>query len=203
MTTSTLVLKHAPLRRAQHLVTSPMGCDSNLDDRTKAHRQQLDAVVRQHGRRLLAVARRYFACEADCADAVQDALTAAVRHLPRFHGRCRLETWLHRIVVNACLMKLRAQSRRPTVSVELDELPIQDHHAGQTLWSNESRTAVRDALRQLSEPQRTVIQLRYFDGFNTAETAELLGLQPAAVKTRLHRSCRALRRLLPAAITEV
>jgi RNA polymerase sigma-70 factor (ECF subfamily) len=158
--------------------------------------QELDAVVRRHSGRMLAIARRYFACEADCADAVQDALMAAVRHLPRFRGGCKLETWLYRIVVNACLMKLRARSRRATVGLEGCEAVAPAAPDEATLSREESRQLVRRALQQLSESQRTVIQLRYFEGFNTEETAELLGLQTAAVKTRLHRSCRALARLL-------
>jgi RNA polymerase sigma-70 factor (ECF subfamily) len=158
--------------------------------------QELDAVVRLHGDRLLAIARRYFACDADCADAVQDALTAAVRHLPRFRGGCKLETWLFRIVVNACLMKLRKRSRQATMPLESCEESAPAASREFPLSREETRQMVRKALSRLSESQRAVIQLRYFEGFNTEETAELLGLQKAAVKTRLHRSCRALGRLL-------
>lgn len=177
---------------AQYAVHDADGPGANL----AVSLQELDAVVRLHGDRLLAIARRYFACDADCADAVQDALAAAVRHLPRFRGGCRLETWLHRIVVNACLMKLRKQSRQATVALDAyDESPAAP--SGEFILSREeTRQLVRNALSRLSERQRTVIQLRYFEGFNTEETAQLLGLQTAAVKTRLHRSCRALGRLL-------
>jgi len=156
---------------------------------------ELEAAIAAHQGRMLRVARRYFACEADCADAVQEALLAAVRHLWKFRGGCRLETWLYRIVVNACLMKLRAQSRQRTVP--LDGMDIANEGgADPMLTGEERRRIVRQALTRLSESQRTVIQLRYFEGFTTDETAELLGIQPSAVKTRLHRSCRALGRLL-------
>ena len=157
---------------------------------------ELDTFVRLRGDQLLAIARRYFVCDADCADAVQDALAAAVRHLPRFRGGCKLETWLHRIVVNACLMKLRKRSRQATVALDACEESVSAAAAEFPLSREETRQLVRKALSRLSESQRTVIQLRYFEGFNTAETAQLLGLQTAAVKTRLHRSRRALARLL-------
>ena len=70
-----------------------------------------EALVRQHCGRMLAVARRFFRTEEDSADAVQDAFLAAFRSLDSFEGNSTLGTWLHRVVVNACLMKLRAQSR--------------------------------------------------------------------------------------------
>jgi RNA polymerase sigma-70 factor (ECF subfamily) len=159
---------------------------------------ELAESLRMFGPRLHAVARRYFPCEADAADAVQDALVAAVRHLPQFQQHSRLETWLHRIVVNACLMRLRTARRRPTVP--LDEAAYRLPTDGETspLDREETRQSVRRALRQLTTAQQTVIRLRYFEGFNTAETAELLGLTTEVVKTRLHRSCRALRGVLEA-----
>lgn len=160
-------------------------------------RDDLEAAVQQFGPRLHAVARRYFSCDADADDAVQDALVSAVRHLAEFRSGSRLETWLHRIVVNACLMKLRSQRRRPTVPLNDNLDPLPDN--GPTPQEREeTHHAVRAALLQLTESQRTVIQLRYFEGFNTAQTAELLGLTREVVKTRLHRSCRALQRALEA-----
>ncbi|MEK6703718.1 MAG: sigma-70 family RNA polymerase sigma factor, partial [Planctomycetota bacterium] len=73
--------------------------------------------VNETGPRMLAVARRMLP-EADAQDAVQDAFVSALRALPGFDGRSKLSTWLHRIVVNACLMKLRKQTRRGERSIE-------------------------------------------------------------------------------------
>lgn len=159
---------------------------------------EFDTAVRQYGPRFLAVARRYFPCEAECADAVQDAFVSALKQLPRFRGVCRIETWLHRIVVNACLMRLRAQSRRHSVPLSLD---LVESTTCETLNTDaldvaEMRTRIREALNRLPDSQRTVIQLRYFEGFTTNETAELLGTNAAVVKTRLHRGCRLLRGFL-------
>src|SRR5438445_258524 len=76
-----------------------------------------EALVRQYGGRMLAVARRFLRSEEDAADAVQDAFLACFRSLDSFEGHSSLGTWLHRIVVNTCLMKLRSQSRRRDVPI--------------------------------------------------------------------------------------
>ncbi|MDP1798749.1 MAG: sigma-70 family RNA polymerase sigma factor [Planctomycetaceae bacterium] len=165
----------------------------NPPEPTPATQHDLEEAVRQYGPRFLAVARRYLPCEAECADAVQDAMVSALRQLSRFRGMCKLETWLHRIVVNVCLMKLRSQSRRCMPSLE-ELLPFQNGAViVDRLDETETHAMLREALSHLPEPQRSVIQLRYFEGFSTNETAELLGTNAAVVKTRLHRGCRALR----------
>jgi RNA polymerase sigma-70 factor (ECF subfamily) len=166
------------------------------------------ALVRQYAGRMLAVARRFLHSEEDSADVVQDAFLAAFRALASFEGKSSLGTWLHRIVVNASLAKLRSRSRHPTVS--LDELlPAFDesgHHARPVLaWTPpasrrldqaETRAHVRAAIDRLPESYRTVLLLRDIEGFGTEETAHQLGLSRAAVKTRLHRARQALRTLL-------
>lgn len=145
--------------------------------------------------RMLAVARRHLVCEADCADAVQDACVRALNGLPGFRGECDLGTWLHRIVVNVCLMKQRSQSVRRSTALTGTEEIVEATLDRQT-WSDEARCAVRGAVHGLPPLQQLVVQLRYFEGFNTSETAALLGVRPEVVKTRLHRACRALRRMM-------
>src|SRR5262245_13485830 len=75
-------------------------------------------LVHAYGARLLAVARRMLRSEDDARDALQDAFLQAFRGIDRFEGGARLSTWLHRIVINACLMKLRTRSRRPEASID-------------------------------------------------------------------------------------
>ena len=90
-----------------------------------------EALVRQHGGRMLAVARRFLRTEEDSADAVQDAFLSAFRSLEGFERNSGLATWLHRIVVNVCLMRLRARSRSREVRID-DLLPPFDetgHHS--------------------------------------------------------------------------
>ncbi len=166
------------------------------------------ALVQQYGGRMLAVARRFLRCEEDCADAVQDAFLAAFRSLDQFEGNSTLGTWLHRIVVNACLTKLRAQSRSRAVPMD-DLLPTCDetgHHARPIrtweepalarLTSEETRAQVRNCIDRLPEPYRTVLLLRDIEELETDQTARRLGISVGAVKTRLHRARQALRILL-------
>src|SRR5262245_619567 len=92
-----------------------------------------EALVRAHGGRLLAVARRFVRDEADAQDIVQSAYLSAFRALPQFAGGCQLSTWLHRIVVNTALMRIRTRRRKPEESID-DLLPsFQDdgHHVEQ------------------------------------------------------------------------
>ena len=75
-------------------------------------------LVRRYGGRLLAVTRRLLREEEDARDAVQEAFLSAFKAIDRFEGQARLSTWLHRIAVNAALMKLRSKRRRPETSIE-------------------------------------------------------------------------------------
>jgi RNA polymerase sigma-70 factor (ECF subfamily) len=167
-----------------------------------------EELVRRHGGRMLSVARRFLRSEEDSADAVQDAFLAAFRGLNSFEGHSTLGTWLHRIVVNICLMRLRNRSRRPAVSLD-DLLPAFDetgHHVRPArswgeqplarLTRDETRNQVRACINQLPDAYRTVLLLRDIEELDTEETARHLGIAVGAVKTRLHRARQALLTLL-------
>jgi RNA polymerase sigma-70 factor (ECF subfamily) len=166
-----------------------------------------EALVRAEGPALLAVTRRILRHEEDARDAVQDAFLAAFRGADRFEGAARLSTWLHRIAVNAALMKLRSRRRRPEESIE-DLLPqfLEDgHHVRDPaewcapevlLERREDRERVRAAIDRLPDEYRAVLVLRDLEDLDTSEAARLLGLSEAGVKTRLHRARQALRGLL-------
>ena len=85
---------------------------------TSGDEEAVARFVAEHAPRLLQAARRLLVCEEDARDAVQDAFVSAIRSIDSFDGRSQLSTWLHRIVVNAALMRLRARRRRPDVSIE-------------------------------------------------------------------------------------
>jgi RNA polymerase sigma-70 factor (ECF subfamily) len=183
--------------------------DVELLERLRAGDERAcEALVRRHGGRMLAVARRFLRTEEDSADAVQDTFLAAFRCLDGFEGNSALGTWLHRIVVNVCLMKLRARSRSREVRID-DLLPSFDdtghHNSPVCAWENptlahltraEMRTQVRSCIDQLPEAYREVLLLRDIEEFDTDQTAQQLGITPGAVKTRLHRARQALRTLL-------
>ncbi len=165
-------------------------------------------LVRTYAGRLLAVTRRILGDDEEARDAVQDAFLRAFRGMDRFEGGSRLSTWLHRIAVNAALMRLRRRRRKPEESLEplLPTFREGGHHqeafaswaepVDQSLERAETRELVRRLIDQLPESYRTVLVLRDIEGLDTEETAAALVLTPNAVKIRLHRARQALRTLL-------
>jgi RNA polymerase sigma-70 factor (ECF subfamily) len=166
-----------------------------------------EELVRAETGRLLAVTRRILPTEDDARDAVQDAFLFAFRSLDRFQGQSRLSTWLHRIAVNAALMKLRTKRRKreepidPLLPSYLDD----GHHAARfAKWDDptemieraENKALIRRLIGELPDAYRTVLLLRDIEGLDTEETAKLLETTPNAVKVRLHRARQALRTLL-------
>jgi RNA polymerase sigma-70 factor (ECF subfamily) len=164
-----------------------------------------EAIVRAHGGRLLSVARRFLGNEEDAQDAVQDAFIRAFKAIHTFEARAQLHTWLHRILVNTALMKLRERRRRPTESIE-DLLPVYSADGHQAVaardWSDavlerkETAGIVREAIARLPDQYREVLLLRDIEEKDTAEAAEILGTTSSVVKVRLHRARQALRTLL-------
>ncbi len=163
-------------------------------------------LLRIHGGPLLAVARRFMRHEEDARDCLQDALLSAFRSIDGFEGKAKLGTWLHRIVANACLMRLRAGKSKPEelVDPQLPQFDVYGFRIGPTemipasadelLEREEVRAQVREGIDGLPENYRTVLVLRDIEEFNVAETAEMLGLTSGAVKVRLHRARLALKR---------
>jgi RNA polymerase sigma-70 factor (ECF subfamily) len=165
-------------------------------------------LVRTFGGRLLAVARRFVRNDEDAQDIVQSAYLSAFKALDGFEGNCQLSTWLHRIVVNTALMKLRSKKRKPEESIE-DLLPAfqeDGHHVEQfSDWNtpadllierNETRATVRACIDRLPDNYRTVLLLRDIEERSTQDVADTLSMTPTAVKVRLHRARQALSTLL-------
>ncbi len=169
-----------------------------------------ETLVRTQTPRMLAVARRMLPTDEDARDAVQDAFLNAYRSIDGFEGQARLSTWLHRIVVNAALMKLRTRRRKPEEPLELREpafLPDGHHAIRYGSWSEDveelagreqTRQLVRNAILDLPENYRDVVILRDIQELSTNEAAQTLGITPNAVKIRLHRARQALRDVLDA-----
>jgi len=167
-----------------------------------------ETMVRMFGGRLLAVARRFVKNEEDARDVVQSSYLSAFRSLAEFEGHAQLSTWLHRIVVNTALMKLRSARRRPEESIEalLPAFQEDGHHveqfsdwaapADRLLEQKETRATVRAYIAQLPESYRTVLVLRDIEELSTQEVADMLTMTTTAVKVRLHRARQALSTLL-------
>jgi RNA polymerase sigma-70 factor (ECF subfamily) len=167
-----------------------------------------EAMVRLYGGRLLAVARRICGNEVDARDALQSAYLSAFRSVERFEGSCQLSTWLHRIVVNMALMRLRTRRRKPEEQMDtlLPAFQEDGHHVEQfSEWAMpadvlleraDARAAVRSCIAQLPDAYRQVLLLRDIEELSTDEVARMLGATPTAVKVRLHRARQALSTLL-------
>ena len=173
-------------------------------------RDRFEDLVRRYGPRLLATARRILRNEDEARDALQDGFLLAFKAYDAFRGESAVQTWLHRIVVNACLMRLRSRRRHPEESIDdlLPQFQEDGHHARHPhewcaepdvlLQARENRELVRAALDRLPDTYRTVILLRDIEELTTDETASALGISAAACKVRLHRARLALRGLLAA-----
>ncbi len=167
-----------------------------------------EELVRCFGGRMLAVARRLLSNEDDARDAAQDAMLSAFRAINSFAGTAKLSTWLHRITVNASLMKLRSRRRQQEQPIEnlLPQFQNDGHQVRPAVeWrqtsqdiaqNRELREMVRRSIDQLPDTYRTVLMLRDIEELDTRETAKLLGIEENAVKVRLHRARQALRTLL-------
>jgi RNA polymerase sigma-70 factor, ECF subfamily len=171
---------------------------SDPDDAELLHRhvagdsEAFGQLVRRHRDRLWAVALRTLGNPDDAADAVQDALLNAFRRASSFRGNAAVTTWLHRIVVNACLDRMRQSASRPSVAwAEEFDPPSSGSDPG-------TRAAIRldveAALATLPDDQRVAVVLVDMEGYPVAEVAQLLGCPVGTVKSRC---ARARARLLP------
>jgi RNA polymerase sigma-70 factor (ECF subfamily) len=165
-------------------------------------------LVRDFGGRMLAATRRILGNEEDAQDAVQEAFLSAFKALERFHGEAQVSTWLHRIAINAALMKLRSQRRREERDIDelLPRFTENGHHlrapqswsepADDPLVRAETRAVVRRSIDQLPDNYRNALLLRDIEGLDNEELAAQLGITVNAAKIRVHRARQALRTLL-------
>jgi RNA polymerase sigma-70 factor (ECF subfamily) len=153
-------------------------------------------LFRRHRDRMYAVALRTTSNRELAADAVQEAFISAFRRADAYRGEAAVTTWLHRIVVNACLYRIRRERvtvRRAGDVAELDLPDRHDHHA-----SVEARLDVREALTRIPEGQRMALVLVDMHGLSVAEAATILGVAEGTVKSRCFRGREALALLLGA-----
>src|SRR5438477_9729061 len=141
---------------------------------------------------MLRTARRLLRREEDARDAVQDAFVAVFRSIGNFRSQSLFSTWLHRILINSCLMRLRLQRRRPEEDIE-EYLPkfLSDGHAAHPSvpWSESAESMlqrtetielVRAQIDRLPETYRVVLLLRDIEEMTTEEVADALGITPNA-----------------------
>ena len=147
-------------------------------------------LVERHQDRLWAVALRVTGSPHDAADALQDAYVAAFRRAATFRGDSAVTTWLHRIVVNACLDRLRRARVRATDPLpdDLDRVGGLGGEPGRdALEEQEQHDAVVAALSTLNADQRAALVLVDMQGYPVEEAARILGCAPGTVKSRCAR----------------
>ena len=158
-------------------------------------------LVRRHQDRLWAVALRVMRNPEDAADALQDAYIAAFRRAGSFRGDAAVTTWLHRVVVNACLDRLRSLKARPTDALpeDLDRIPqLGVDPPVDPVEAAEDRDQVLAALGGLNPDQRAALVLVDMQGYAVEEAATILGCAPGTVKSRCARGRAKLAPLLAA-----
>lgn len=159
-------------------------------------------IMERNNRRLYRVARSILRNDSEAEDAVQEAYVNAFIHLDSFRGDSSLSTWLSRIAMNEALGRLRRE--RPSVELDIIEtqrteaqiIPFPQSGASdpeRTMAQREILQLVERAADNLPEIFRIVFVTRVIEGMSVEETAQLLGLQPETVKTRLHRARRLVR----------
>jgi RNA polymerase sigma-70 factor (ECF subfamily) len=159
-------------------------------------------VVQRHNRGLWRIARGILGNDADAEEAVQDAYLRAFSSLDTFRGEARLGTWLARIVVNEALRRL--ERRRPTTDLADVAWQLMPGHAGCATMApsagpehaaarSEIQRILEQAVDALPPDFRAVFMMRVIEQMSVEETAALLGVPAATVKTRLHRANERLR----------
>lgn len=147
-------------------------------------------LVARHRDRLWAVALRTTGDPEDAADGLQEALLSAFRNAGSFRGDAAVTTWLHRVVVNACLDRLRRKAARPSVP-----LPDHDGDSGHrvvadprdSLSQREWRIEIEKALAELPIDQRAAVVLVDIEGYSIDEASQILGCPNGTVKSRCAR----------------
>ncbi|HZB50127.1 MAG TPA: RNA polymerase sigma factor SigM [Mycobacteriales bacterium] len=168
-------------------MTAPERSDAEL---LRAHAQgdprAFEELVRRHRDRMWAVALRTLREPEEAADALQDALISAYRAAGSFRAESAVTTWLHRIVVNACLDRIRRRQVRPTVPLP-EEGPGEPAERRDRMAERDTAMAVEEALGQLNPEQRAAITLVDIEGWPVADAAQLLGVAEGTVKSRCAR----------------
>ncbi len=161
-----------------------------------------DALFQRHRDRLWAIALRTMRDPEEAADALQEAMISAFRRAASFRGDSRVTTWLHRIVVNACLDRIRRNAVRrgeplpSDVDRDLGLASTEDITVG--IEHEQVRDVVQDALGQISPDQRAALVLVDMEGYSVEEAARMLGCATGTVKSRCSRGRARLAPLLAA-----
>jgi RNA polymerase sigma-70 factor (ECF subfamily) len=193
------------MRHAQAPQIAPAGtADAELVRRARGHDEAaIRFIMQSNNRRLYRLARGILRNDSEAEDVVQETYVRAFTHLDSFRGDSSLATWLARIAMNEALGRLRRQ--RPSVDLgtlapgvleaQIIQFPLSapSEDPEKSMAQREIQQVVEHAIDGLPETFRIVFITRVIEGMNVEETADILGLKPETVKTRLHRARTMLR----------
>ncbi len=171
--------------------------------------------VKTYYSNMFAIAHRYLENKEDVEDILQESFMNALKKIDQFEGRSSLKTWLTTIVINNCLMNLRNKKNKKEHSIE-EFLPTFDENGARVgepklntaksvdeiIHDREKREKIKEALDMLPTHYKAILLLRDIDGYSVRETAALLELSEANVKSKLHRARAALKKLLESIFKE-
>ncbi len=162
--------------------------------------EEFSDIVERYSDSAYHIALRMLHNAADAEDAVQEAFVSAYRAFSKFNGQSKVTTWLYRIVVNVCLMKIRKEKSRTKYLTETgyDDAVVHDwrNDPERAAMNAELRDVLQRGLGRLCPEFRAVIVLRDVQGLSSQETAEALDITVASIKSRLHRGRVLLRKYL-------
>ncbi|MER8766036.1 MULTISPECIES: RNA polymerase sigma factor [unclassified Mesorhizobium] len=158
-------------------------------------------IIKTHNQRLYRIARGVVRNDSEAEDIVQEAYVSAFAHLESFRGDASLATWLSRIVINEALGRLRKRRRMVAMpespQAEIIRFPLNpSDDPERTMAQRQILELVERATDSLPDVYRMVFVARVIEGLSIEETAELLGVRPETIKTRLHRARALVRKAL-------
>ncbi|MEX1129915.1 MAG: sigma-70 family RNA polymerase sigma factor [Vicinamibacterales bacterium] len=170
-------------------------------------RERYAELVARHQRRATRIAFHYVRDSAEADEAVQDAFVKAYSHLSTFREELPFEVWFTRILINGCLDRIKARTRRERWMTSMPDGPGGERDFGErtpgygpspeaVLLSRERRRQVAEAIAKLPDRQRSVFMLSHYEGCTSREVSAMTGLNESTVRVHLFRAIRKLRVLL-------
>lgn len=196
----------SPGREADAVAASAVKA-MQADGRHAEARERYAELVSRHQRRASRIAFHYMRDAAEADEAVQDAFVKAYSHLSSFREELPFEVWFTRILINGCLDRIKARTRRERWLAPMPDGPGGERDFAERtpgsgpspedhLLARERRKTLAAALSRLPERQRSVFLLTHYEGCTSREVSAMTGLNESTVRVHLFRAIRKLRTLL-------
>ena len=196
----------SPGREADGVAASAVKA-MQAEGRLAEARERYAELVARHQRRAARIAFHYVRDSAEADEAVQDAFVKAYSHLSTFREELPFEVWFTRILINGCLDRIKARTRRERWVTSMPDGPGGERDFAERtpghgptpeaqLLSRERRRQVAEAIAKLPDRQRSVFMLSHYEGCTSREVSAMTGLNESTVRVHLFRAIRKLRVLL-------